>query len=367
MILKKWNLGINLQNACEIFFIDSSFDDTQHQQAWSRIHRYSTKHKKLQATFVYTKDTISEKIFNFHKKIRDGETIDTATKVFKQDNPHTFDKEITIYRSFSDVDVNDKESYGDIYVKNIDEESKIVTIGLNLNCDFKHYINIKYILLKSIYISKLLKFDFNQILESKLKLTENNFKSFKDAFISKKKSILYTNNSKIFLIDHNNSRKILYKKNKIVVEIKSCHCSICSFRQIKEDSIQMRFVGEFNKYVLQTVNSEIPIYKFYNIINKAGIIDLKYYVPFHSRLSFHDNKKVILITPEFKEFEEMKPIKTITNNLYYSKLNNTFFDIYFKLTKIMIVLKNDIKLGDSIKLSDTMIKLINFLSIQKIL
>ena len=83
-------IGTNLQQACAIYFIDTLFNYTEHQQACARISRCGTKHSKLTATFVYVKDTLSEQIYKYHEDRRNGKTIKDATARFKGDEPHEF-------------------------------------------------------------------------------------------------------------------------------------------------------------------------------------------------------------------------------------------------------------------------------------
>lgn len=65
--------GINLQEACHVFFVEQSIFDSSFQQACTRIARYGTRHTKLYATFVYAKDTVAEEIAQYHMRKRDTE------------------------------------------------------------------------------------------------------------------------------------------------------------------------------------------------------------------------------------------------------------------------------------------------------
>lgn len=90
--------GTNLEQAGAIYFVDSTFDDTEHKQACSRIARCGTKHATLTATFVYVKHTLSEGVYNYHKDRRNGKTIDEAAKRFEKDTPHDFTSPSDFYR-----------------------------------------------------------------------------------------------------------------------------------------------------------------------------------------------------------------------------------------------------------------------------
>ena len=354
---KEMEQGINLQNACEIFFIDSSFDDTQYQQSWSRIHRYGTKHKKLQATFVCTKDTISEKIFNFHEIKREGRDIDRSN-FFKSDQPHIFDNKITIYRSFSDRNADMNESYGYININKINEDTNTLDLQLHLNCDFKHYSNIKNILVistfnrnainhvndfndKSLYS---LKFDFNDLSVSKHKIEEKFFQKYKNFFDSKQSFNLLTAFTKIILVRHDDTKIDFYKKSKVILKMKCCHCSICSFRKF-DGSVDMRFLGEFYNYRDSFTREIIPIEKSFNFVDLDGIVNLKYNKS--SRFEFL-NKEQIPYTPQFKEYEDAKMVKLINFKLHYNFLSNSLFFEKFRFTEFRIVLGNDVTVGDSI-------------------
>ena len=83
-------IGTNLDQACAIYFVDSSMNDTEHKQACARISRQGTKHNKLTATFVYVKNTISEDIYKYHEDRRAGKTVEEAAARFEKDDPHDF-------------------------------------------------------------------------------------------------------------------------------------------------------------------------------------------------------------------------------------------------------------------------------------
>ena len=91
-------VGVNLEEACEIFFVDSSLDDTQYEQALGRISRYGVKHDRLVATSVCVANTISEQISEYHSKRRDGVSIKKATEVFGDDDPHDRSPLTDVYR-----------------------------------------------------------------------------------------------------------------------------------------------------------------------------------------------------------------------------------------------------------------------------
>jgi hypothetical protein len=59
-------VGVNLQMAKVIYFVDPDFDRTRYDQAVGRIRRAGVKHSQLDAVMVVVKDTIHEIIFKFH-------------------------------------------------------------------------------------------------------------------------------------------------------------------------------------------------------------------------------------------------------------------------------------------------------------
>lgn len=83
-------IGTNLDQACAIYFVDSSINDTEHKQACARISRCGTKHDTLTATFVYVKGTLSEHIYEYHEDRRNGKTVEEAAARFEKDDPHDF-------------------------------------------------------------------------------------------------------------------------------------------------------------------------------------------------------------------------------------------------------------------------------------
>ena len=91
-------IGINLEQAGHIYFVDTSIDDTEYQQACARIARCGTKHVKLTATFVYIRNTISEEIFNYHAERRAGKSFAEAAKRFENDDVHEFQEPRDVHR-----------------------------------------------------------------------------------------------------------------------------------------------------------------------------------------------------------------------------------------------------------------------------
>lgn len=91
-------IGINLEQAGHIYFVDTSIDETEYQQACARIARCGTKHVKLTATFVYIRNTISEDIFNYHAERRAGKSVAEAAKRFENDDVHEFCEPRDVYR-----------------------------------------------------------------------------------------------------------------------------------------------------------------------------------------------------------------------------------------------------------------------------
>ena len=91
-------IGINLEQAGHIYFVDTSIDETEYQQACARIARCGTKHVKLTATFVYIRNTISEEIFNYHAERRAGKSVAEAAKRFENDDVHEFCEPRDVYR-----------------------------------------------------------------------------------------------------------------------------------------------------------------------------------------------------------------------------------------------------------------------------
>jgi hypothetical protein len=81
-------VGTNMEQAGAIYFIESSFSDTEYKQACARIARCGTRHSALTATFVYVKDTISELTYKYHEDRRNGKSMADAAKHFEGDDPH---------------------------------------------------------------------------------------------------------------------------------------------------------------------------------------------------------------------------------------------------------------------------------------
>ncbi len=91
-------IGINLQVACQMFFIDTCVNDTKHQQACGRLSRCGVKHSSIKASFVYVDNTLSEKIYRYHEERRSGKTCDSAAALFFPDSVHSFEAPADTYR-----------------------------------------------------------------------------------------------------------------------------------------------------------------------------------------------------------------------------------------------------------------------------
>lgn len=92
-------IGVNLEEACELFFVDTSLDDKQFEQACGRIERFGVRHTELKATCVYVKGTISEKIYKYHNQRRNEDVSQaTAAQIFVPDDVHRYSEETLVTR-----------------------------------------------------------------------------------------------------------------------------------------------------------------------------------------------------------------------------------------------------------------------------
>jgi superfamily II DNA or RNA helicase len=103
-------IGVNLEEACELFFVDTSLDDKQFEQACGRIERFGVRHTELKATCVYVKGTISEKIYKYHNQRRKEDVSQaTAAQIFLPDDVHSYSDETIVPRLKMSRMLNDSQ------------------------------------------------------------------------------------------------------------------------------------------------------------------------------------------------------------------------------------------------------------------
>ena len=93
------SLGLNLQLASELFFIDLVTKENVYKQALGRISRLSSLHDQVKITAVCVKDTIGELYCDYWADRRNGIVSDEATKkLCIGDKPHCMTLNREVYR-----------------------------------------------------------------------------------------------------------------------------------------------------------------------------------------------------------------------------------------------------------------------------
>lgn len=92
------SLGLNLQRASELFFIDLVTNESVYKQSLGRISRLSSLHDQVVVTAVCVKDTIGEVYCDFWEDRRKGVSLkDAGTKLWQNDRRHCMEDDPCIF------------------------------------------------------------------------------------------------------------------------------------------------------------------------------------------------------------------------------------------------------------------------------
>ena len=363
-------VGINLDQAGHMFFVDSTVEDTKNQQACARIARFGVKHAELRATFVYVANTVSETIFEFHKARREGKSFHEAVKLFADDAPHSFGDPVTTYRA----ELEDTNDCGDLLVTRvpklieglftaddideafekalggpsdpveIDEQTSVLSVDMRKNVYQPVYndrctslqIRIKRLNQPGVYAATLPKGadgifsltvnDLPEWIPSRVKLTKDNIR------------LVLPNGS--LMTPSRHAR---------ITKYECCHCSVCSWRTVS--SSETRIVGS---YLGGKTSNGVPISisELYQYTSTEGVLKTKE-VMYAPALDIDPTSRRIINKAEDDEFrafkDEAKTHRPTAHGLHYKTVNEDYFE-QAKYTKVHVEL-SDATTGDTVRFS----------------
>ena len=350
-------IGVNLEEACELFFVDISLDDTQFEQACGRIQRFGVRHTQLKATCVYVTGTISEKIFKYHHRRRNENVSQlTAAQIFLPDNVHKYSEEITVHRvnqafkyddsEFSihdrapecvmsifqdkDIDAAFEDAIGSYEPDTVDLNKKDVVWKLTPPACLDMAIHARLVLVD--YDNFTIDFDVPKFDDLKVTLMATVIDL----------PVTHLSRSDNLLMQLVTPKGTYDMKHEISIVEHSCKCcSLCAFRKSQFKTIDtIGWTGTFMSMDKSRLSKEEA---FQSVDHKGELThrikpDVFYDMRFFARMA----------RKEREALELAKQCRPTCNTIHQSALCRKFFDMSPKHAKAFVMVGNDIKQGDTV-------------------